>query len=224
MFAPGVDLKIDPTLDDLTEEQLRHVMPRCDVATWLPLLNSAMGRFGIVTPQRVAAFLSQIAHESGECRSLSENLSYSAERLLQVWPSRFFDLADARTCERNPSALANRVYSNRLGNGNNLSGDGWLYRGSGLIQLTGKANCAAAEAGTGHQIVKHPDTLRAPGAAAADSAAWYWSDRHINDLADQITPDNILQPLRAITRRINGGVHGFDQRLAYFERARGVLL
>lgn len=221
-FAPGASIDIDPTLDDLTAEQLGQIMPRCDVPSWLPLLNRAMGAYGIVTPIRVSAFLAQIAHESAECTRLEENLSYTAERILQVWPTRFFDLNDARTCERQPEILANRVYGNRLGNGPAITGDGWRYRGGGLIQLTGLTNHQAAEEATGHPLVAHPGKLRTPGQPAADTAAWFFSSKGCNTAADRLLTDP--EAFTDITRRINGGIHGLEDRTRYLTKAREVLL
>lgn len=223
----GTDVRVDPTLDDLTSAQLLKIMPRCDVATWQPLLVSAMGRFGIVLPARVAGFLAQVAHESGECRRLEENLSYTAERLQQVWPTRFKTLAEAKPYERAPEALANHVYGSRndLGNRGPGSGDGWRYRGGGLLQLTGRASYVAATAGTGQPLVEHPELLRAPGQAAADSAAWFWRSRGCNELADEcrFDLDEIDVPFKALTKRINGGLVGLEERLRYWRTARAVL-
>ncbi len=120
----------------LSEDQLKAVMPRCNAANWAVPLSVAMERFAIDTPQRMAAFLAQVAHESAETACLEENLNYSARRLMAVWPKRFPTLAEAQPYARNPQNLANRVYSGRGGNGDAASGDGWRYRGRGLFQLT----------------------------------------------------------------------------------------
>jgi putative chitinase len=119
----------------MTPEQLARIMPRVE-QTWLGPLNDAMAEFEINTWPRQAAFLANVAHESGECRRTEENLSYSAERLRAVWPGRFPSLDAATPFARAPERLANYVYGNRLGN--TAPGDGWKYRGRGLLQLTGK--------------------------------------------------------------------------------------
>ena len=109
---------------------------------WAGPLNAAMERFEINTPPRVAAFLAQVAHESGELARLVENLNYTAARLVAVWPTKFPTVEAAQPYERNPERLANRVYAKRLGNGDTASGDGWRFRGRGLIQLTGRNHLA----------------------------------------------------------------------------------
>src|SRR4029453_2056107 len=125
----------------ITSEQLKKVVPKCrDVPGWTAALNKAMDRFEINSIQRIAAFLAQLAHESGEFERLRESLNYSAERLTKVWPNRFPTVAAAEPFARNEQKLGNKVYANRLGNGDEASGDGFRYRGRGLIQLTGRAN------------------------------------------------------------------------------------
>ena len=226
----GSAVRIDPTLDDLTPEQLRAIMPRCDVPTWHPLLVVTMGRCGIVTPARVAGFLAQVAHESGELRRLEEGLNYtSAERIMAVWPRRFPTAAAATPYVRAPEALADFVYGGRadLGNRGVASGDGWRYRGGGPIQVTGLTNYRACAEATGHPVVEHPELLRAPGPEAADSAGWFWQSHGCNELADacrlDATPEQIDGTFRALTRRINGGAAGLADRLAYWDRARDAL-
>ena len=224
-IVPGARVVIDPTLDDLTPEQLRAIMPRCDVPTWHPLLVAAMGRFGIVTPVRVASFLAQVAHESGECRRLEEGLNYtSAERIMAVWPKQFPTLASATPYVRSPEALANHVYGGRMGNGGVTSGDGWRYRGSGPLQLTGRASYEQAGIMTGYSLLAHPELLRVPGPEAADSAGWFWRSKGCNELADacrlEATPEEIDAPWRALTRRIRGSDESWEERLVYWDRAR----
>src|SRR6266481_4067159 len=144
-------------MDLVTEAIISAVMPKCpDVAAWVAPLNSALSRFDITDRRRAAAFLAQVAHESSELTHLIENLSYSAARLIQVWPRRFPTLKKARTYERNPEKLANYVYASRLGNGDEASGDGWRYRGRGLIQLTGRSNYASCSTATGIDLLQSP--------------------------------------------------------------------
>ena len=202
---------------ELTEQQLKEIMPGCtDPAAWVAALNEAMARFDIGSSGRMAAFLAQIAHESGQLTRLSENLNYSAQRLMQVWPKRFPTMEKARQYERNPERLANNVYARRLGNGDEASGDGWRFRGRGLIQLTGLDNYRAAAQGIGLPLEDEPDLLLQPGPAAL-SAAWFWKSHGLNELADANAD------FSTITRRINGGTVGLDERVAFWERAKGAL-
>ncbi len=207
----------------LTDVQLRGIMPRArDIAAWIPPINEALGRFAINSPERAAAFLAQIAHESGELKRLSENLSYSAERLMAVWPKRFPTLKKARAYERKPEKLANHVYAKRLGNGDEASGDGWRYRGRGLIQLTGRGNYRAAAQAIGLPLEKSPELLETP-AVAALSAAWFWSTRGLNELADDRNDDNDDEDFVTITVTINGGRNGMAERRRYWEAAKAAL-
>ena len=203
---------------NLTEQQLKEIMPGCtDPATWVPALNEAMDRFDISSSERMAAFLAQIAHESGQLTRLSENLTYSAQRLMQVWPKRFPSMEKARQYERNPEKLANNVYAKRLGNGDEASGDGWRYRGRGLIQLTGRDNYRAAAQGIDLPLEDDPDLLLQPGPAAL-SAAWFWKSHGLNELADASAD------FSTITKRINGGTVGLNERVAFWEKAKDALV
>ena len=203
---------------ELTEQQLKQIMPGCtDPATWAPALNEAMTRFDISSSGRMAAFLAQIAHESGQLTHLSENLNYSAPRLMQVWPKRFSTMEKAKQYERNPERLANNVYAGRLGNGDEASGDGWRYRGRGVIQLTGRDNYRAAAKGIGLPLEEEPDQLLQPGPAAL-SAAWFWQAHGLNELADANAD------FGTITKRINGGTVGLKERVAFWDKAKDVLV
>lgn len=226
-YPTGASITTDPTLDDITLEQLLQIMPRCSPA-WHPHLVSAMGRHGIVTELRVCAFLAQIAHESDEGNRLEENLRYTTySSLVDVpgWKRKFFPTQEAsEPYLRNPEKLANLVYANTLGNGPPESGDGWKHRGGGWIQLTGKANYIDAAKGTGHPLVEQPELLRAVGIAAADTAGWFWLTRSCNERADKIPGPGDTIEFRALTKRINAAKLGLAQRIAYFDRAREVLL
>ncbi len=207
---------------ELTAQQLKQIMPGCsDPTPWVPALNEAMARFDITSSARMAAFLAQIAHESGQLTRLSENLNYSAERLMQVWPKRFPTMEKARQYERNPQKLANCVYAKRLGNGDEASGDGWNYRGRGLIQLTGRDNYRAAAQGIELPLEQEPDLLLQSGPAAL-SAAWFWQSHGLNELADAQQNDR-SDDFSGITRRINGGTVGLKERVAFWDKARDVL-
>ena len=144
-----------------------------------PALTEAMQRFGITHPKSVAGFLAQVLHETGGFSRLEENLSYSAARLMLVWPKRFSSIDIAMKYQRNPQALANVVYANRMGNGDTASGEGFKYRGRGLIQLTGKDNYRACGNALGVDLLTNPDLLLQPKYAAL-SAAWYWSSRGLS--------------------------------------------
>ncbi|NVN89270.1 MAG: glycoside hydrolase family 19 protein [Desulfuromonadales bacterium] len=210
-------------MPELTEQQLSSIMPACpDPATWTTALNSAMTHFDITGSQRMAAFLAQVAHESGQLSKLSENLNYSAKRLTQVWPNRFPTLEKALPYEKNPEKLANRVYADRLGNGNENSGDGWRFRGRGLIQLTGRGNYRAAGQGTGLPLEQQPELLSQPDAAAL-SAAWFWKSHGLNELADNQSNEDDNEDFRTITKRINGGTVGLQERISFWEQAKTVL-
>jgi putative chitinase len=202
----------------LTTVGLLCVMPNAGerIARFVGPLNQALAKFDICTPERVAAFLAQVAHESGELAHLEENLNYSAEALLRVWPNRFTS-DEAIACARQPERIANRVYADRLGNGPPESGDGWLYRGRGLLQITGRTNyryCSIAIAGDADTLLLNPERLTWP-AYACESAAWFWAARGLNELADR-------GGFREITYRINGGLNGLKERVAYWDRAIGV--
>jgi len=189
---------------------------------WLDPITAACAVFGIGTPQRLAAFLAQVGHESACLSAVVENLNYSAAGLLATWPTRF-DRAAAASYARQPEHIANKVYANRMGNGNEASGDGWRYRGRGLIQLTGRDNYRAVTAGLRSLPCgdRFPDFELAPELLelpewAAMSAAWYWHQRGLNELADAGDID-------AITRRINGGMTGAAARRALYVKALAAL-
>lgn len=210
-------------MTELSSSQLAKIMPGCpDPDTWSAALMSAMERFEINSSGRIAAFLSQVAHESGQLTRLVENLNYSAKRLTQVWPARFASLDKAQSYANNPEKLANYVYAKRLGNGDAASGDGWRYRGRGLIQLTGRGNYRAAAQGIGLPLEEQPDLLIQPPAAAL-SAAWFWKSHGLNELADDTNDDNDNQDFCTITKRINGGTIGMKERIAFWELAKSVL-
>lgn len=203
----------------LTETMFKALFPRADLAFLAPL-NRTMARYAIDSTVRSAAFLAQVGHESGGLRVVVENLNYSADGLAATWPNRFRN-ADKKPNElalslhRKPEAIANHVYANRMGNGDVESGDGWKYRGRGLIQTTGKANYAKLAAALGVEVLAKPDLLEKPDLACL-SAGFFWHSHGLNDLAD-------VGKFETITRRINGGTHGFADRLARWELAKKVI-
>lgn len=177
--------------------------------------GAALKSAAIESPRRIAHFLAQTATETGGFRSLTENLRYSAAGLMATWPSRFPSLASTDGYANNPQALANKVYGGRLGNGPVTSGDGWRYRGRGLIQLTGKENYAKRGAETGLPLVTDPD-LAADPATAVKLACLYWKAKGINALAD-------ADDIERVRRAVNGGLIGIADARTYLQRAKAVL-
>jgi putative chitinase len=193
----------------ITAAQLQRFAPRCDVLAMAPALDAACRRFEITTPRRLRHFLGQVHHESMGLTRLEEALSYSADRLCEVWPGRFPSVASAAPYARNPRALANKVYGGRLGNVG--PDDGWRYRGRGLLMTTGRQNYFDSSIWTGLDLVAQPELLGEPK-AAAQAAAAYWNRRGCNALADR-------DDIELITRRINGGLIGLADRRTQTQRA-----
>ncbi|WMN58674.1 glycoside hydrolase family 19 protein [Pseudoalteromonas xiamenensis] len=178
-------------------------------------LNNHFSRFSINTPLRIAHFLAQVAHESGGFRHRSENLNYSATALRNLFAKYFPNLVIAESYARKPEAIANRIYASRMGNGTEASGDGWRFRGRGLIQLTGRENYLRCGQWLGENLVSEPERVAEDLNICVLSACWYWQSKRLNTFADE---DDILH----ITRRINGGLHGLEERKAYLDRAKAV--
>jgi len=196
----------------ITAEQLKEL--KID-EQWLEPLNEAFHRYEINTPLRMAAFIGQCAHESGNFKTLQENLNYSAEGLCRVWPSRFPALESAQPYHRNPDKIANKVYGGRMGNGTEETGEGSLYKGRGLIQLTGKDNYRLASDALGEDFVSSPDLVCGPKYAVL-TAAWYWNKRGLNKEAD-------AKDYTTMTKKINGGTVGLADRIRHIEHALEVL-
>jgi len=208
----------------LNAGSLKSVFPRCTVPdVWADSLNSALPKFGINTPDRIASFLAQTGYESGQYSRLEENLRYTtAARLVKVWPKRFPNEEAASPYVNNPQKLADLVYANRMGNGDVQSDDGFRFRGRGIIQLTGRSNYAAAGSALGVNLIGQPELLVKPQHACL-SAAWFWQTRGLNELADDRTDDNDLEDFTEITRRINGGTSGIKERFALFKQVIAAL-
>lgn len=191
--------------------------PLADLEPWVAPVREACAAFDINTIRRVAAFLATIGHEGGYKVGVRENMNYSADRMAEVWPSRFRGPnALARSLHRKPEEIANHVYANRMGNGPPESGDGWRFRGNGPPQLTGRNNHEAFAAAMGiplDQAVAWIATIE----GGVMAAAWFWEENDINRLAD--TPGVADE-----TRRINGGTIGIEQRRAIFNRLVAELL
>ncbi|MDO5609486.1 MAG: glycoside hydrolase family 19 protein [Pseudomonadota bacterium] len=182
----------------ITDGQLAAALrcPLARAAAWGSHLRTHMAACGINTPRRLAHFLAQIGHESAGLHLVTENLNYSAQRLVEVFP-RYFSAATAPRYARQPAAIANRVYANRMGNGPEHSGDGWRYRGRSPIQLTGHDNYRAMQRATGLPLLATPDIAAQPEAGSLIACTW-WRDNGLNHLADQ---DDVL----AVSRRVNLG-------------------
>ncbi|WP_192456562.1 glycoside hydrolase family 19 protein [Musicola keenii] len=201
---------------DITQEKLQQLMPNAsaeDVALFQPALQQECINAGINTSLRFAHFIAQIAHESAELRARSENLNYSAKGLRAVFGRYFTTDQMAEQYARKPEAIANVVYANRLGNGATESGDGWAFRGRGLIQLTGRDNYRTCGEAIGQKLTDDPDLIGQKPEISVAVAIWFWNRNQLNVLADQ-------DDLNAITRRINGGLNGLEDRKAYLEKAK----
>jgi len=182
-------------------------------AKWLEPLNEVFAKYEINTPVRQAAFIGQCAHESANFKVLQENLNYSAEGLMKTWPSRFPNKEVADQYARQPAKIAGKVYNGRLGN--TSEEEAAKYLGRGLIQLTGKENYANCGSGIGVDLIGHPDWLLDPKYAAL-SAGWFWNKKGLNSLAD-------ASDIETMTKRINGGLIGLDDRKAKIAKALSVL-
>jgi len=198
---------------DRLDDCLRVIAPRMDpthLDAWIRMWDAAMSppmrSSGIVTPRRISMFLGQVAYESENFSQLEENLNYSADRLLVVFPSHFSGPEDAAAYDHQPIKIANRVYANRMGNGDEASGDGWLFHGRGLIQLTSRENyrALALVEKVAPEILT---TVLTTPSMAATSACWFWNARALNDPAESW---NVWR----VTQAINGGQNGAAGRTA----------
>ncbi|MCE1053434.1 glycoside hydrolase family 19 protein [Pseudomonas alloputida] len=205
----------------ITEQQLLQILPRARpvAGIFLPALNRAMVRWKIDSRLRQSAFLAQVGHESGQLRTLVENLNYSADALVRTWPSRF-TAKTAGAYARQSEKIANSVYGGRMGNGPEASGDGWRYRGRGLLQVTGRSNYRETGAGLGLPLEQEPELLE-QAEHAAQSAAWWWAKRGLSELADA----DRIQDLGSIinTGRPGRVPHGAAERKALYDLALKVL-
>jgi putative chitinase len=177
-------------------------------------LNATFIKFKIDTDRKQAAFLGQCGHECGNFKVFEENLNYRAETLMKLWPKRFPTLEFAKQYERNPRKIANSVYSNRMGNRDEASGDGYRFRGRGAIQLTGHSSYYHAGQALGVDFVANPDLVATPLYALL-TAGWFWSTHGCNELADAMN-------WVGLTKKINGGTIGLDDRVAHTALALNV--
>jgi putative chitinase len=203
----------------ITQEQLKQLLPKNPyVSYWHKALEQLFPDYEINTPQRMAAFIAQCAHESGGFMVLTENLNYRWQSLRKIFPKYFPDDAIAQDYASRPNkqeAIANRIYASRMGNGPEESGDGYRYRGRGLIQLTGRSNYtwfAASLEISPEEASEYLTTFE----GAAQSACWFWESNKLNQWADK---GDIL----TLTKRINGGTIGLDDRIKHYEHALHVL-
>lgn len=203
-------------------DQLRAIFPSThpdQLAKYLGPINVTMNNYGITKPSDIAMFLAQVGHECMEFKVFEENLNYSAQGLLKVFP-KYFNPNTANQYARKPEAIANRVYGNRMGNGPESSGDGWRYRGRGAIQLTGKNNYVAFA--SAHKIpLDHAiQWLNTPDGHMA-SAGWFWKANRLSEFSS----DNIVTMTEFVTAttRINGGKNGLDHRTQIWGRAKKAL-
>ena len=188
---------------------------KANATKYADAVDAAMAKFNINTPRRQAMFLAQIMHESGALSTVVENLNYRADRLLVVFPKYFKTQAQADAYAKQPQKIANRVYANRLGNGDEASGDGWKFRGRGLIQLTGKENYQNLAKAIGKTLDETVEYLKTEEGAVV-SAGWFWDSRKLNSIAD--TGDIV-----AVSKKVNGGTIGLDERQKYYNKAISVL-
>lgn len=203
----------------ITQEQLKQLLPKNPYIThWHKALEQLFPDYEIDTPQRMAAFIAQCAHESGSFMFLTENLNYRWQSLRKVFPKYFPTDELAQDYANRPNkqeAIANRIYASRMGNGDEASGDGYRFRGRGLIQLTGRHNYtwfAASLEISPEEATEYLTTFE----GAAQSACWFWETNKLNQWADK---GDIL----TLTKRINGGTIGLDDRIKHYEHALHVL-
>lgn len=178
----------------------------------LAQIPSVMEKFAINTPLRLCHFLAQTGHESGGFKVTTENLNYSAAGLASIF-KKYFTPESAEEYKRKPEKIANIVYANRMGNGNQASGDGWKHRGRGYIQLTGKDNYAAFDKAVEDDILANPDLVATKYPLL--SAAWFWSKNGLNAIADKGSTDEVITK---VTKKINGGVIGLEDRKKHFNK------
>lgn len=198
-------------------------MNTANLASKLPTAASkymleVVSRYNITQPLRLAHFMAQIAHESGNFQFVAENLNYSADSLLRVFPKYFKDKATADKYARKPEMIGSRVYGSRMGNGDEASKEGFKFRGRGYIQLTGKDNYKAFSDFIKEDCVANPDLVSTK--YPMDSAIWFFDRNKLWDICDKGATDDVVT---LVTKRINGGTHGLPDRLAKFKTYHALL-
>ena len=200
----------------LSKEQLAQLIPGNPyVDYWHSAMERCLPDYDINTPQRVAAFMAQCGHESANFKFLKENLKYRAASLTKVWPKYFPNMDIANQYAGNEEKIANRAYANRMGNGPEESGDGWRFCGRGLIQLTGRNNYQNFADSIETDINDIPAYL-ATFEGAVQSACWFWETNKLNQWADK-------GDMLTLTKRINGGTLGLDDRIKHYQHALHVM-
>lgn len=200
----------------LTNEQFKELFPKAsNVDAWVFAINTLTEKYKIAGVE-LAQLLAQCGHESAGFTAFSENLNYSSDGLLKIFP-KYFDAKSANLYARKPMLIANRVYANRMGNGNEVSGDGWKYRGKGILQATGKSNYAAFSQWyfKDDRCVKDPDLLLDPMTSVA-FVCWFW-------ITNKVSVPALKEDTVAVTKKINGGTHGLDARKILYTKAKKVL-
>jgi putative chitinase len=204
---------------EFKKEQLAEMIGKNPyIDNWYEAISQILPAYDINTPQRVSAFVAQCAHESAGFKFLKENLNYKAASLRKVFPKYFPDDATANdyaSRANKQEAIANKVYANRMGNGDEASGDGFRYLGRGLIQLTGKNNYTLFAASIDTPLEEIPEYLQT-FEGAVQSACWFWDQNNLNQWADK---GDIL----TLTKRINGGTIGLEDRIKHYKHALHVL-
>lgn len=204
---------------ELTLDQLKLLLPRNQyIEQWHSALARLLPEYHIDTPQRIAAFIAQCSHESAEFTVLKENLNYRWQTLRKVFPKYFPTDLIAQQYSSQPNkqeAIANRVYANRMGNGPEESGDGYRYCGRGLIQLTGRENYSWFAASIDISVEEASDYLQT-FEGAVQSACWFWETNDLNRFAD-------VGDIKSLTKAINGGFIGLEDRISHYEHALQVL-
>ncbi len=205
-------------MDFFTEDAVHHLIPKVkNFDEWYTNLSNILPEYDIDTPHRVAAFMAQCGHESGGFTLMQENLNYSAKGLVGTFKKYFPTEAHAKPYERKPEMIANRVYANRMGNGDEASGEGWYFRGRGIIQITGKNNYTKCSQSLfeSNVLVENPDLLL-ESEYAIHSACWFWSAARLNELSD-------IGDIKTMTKRINGGFIGLEDRINHYNHAIEIL-
>lgn len=201
---------------ELTQEQLQQIIPKNKyVSYWYTALSQLLPQYELNTPDRIAAFLAQCAHESGGFVFIKENLNYRWQSLRKTFPKYFPTDALAQQYEKQPEKIANRVYANRMGNGPEESGDGYKFCGRGLIQVTGRDNYswfAASLQISPEEASEYMETFE----GAAQSACWFWESNNLNQWADK-------RDILTLTKRINGGTIGLEDRKKHYEHCLHIL-
>jgi putative chitinase len=199
---------------DFTEDKFAQLISH-NTPEWYQALVNNLPQYDIHTPERVAAFIAQCAHESGGFKRLKENLNYKWESLRRVFPKYFPTDDVAQEYAHKPEQIANRIYGSRMGNGDESSGDGFRYCGRGLIQLTGRNNYTKFAESMGMAVEEVPALLETYD-GAVKSACWFWSSNNLNQWAD-------ASDILTLTKRINGGTIGLEDRIKHYNHAMEVL-